>query len=151
MFLGLIQALAIIYEFFTKKWRLRLFSRTPDIFRIWFGRIVTYIFYSGSLVFFYSDSLNMAFRFFSKLADQSGPINLGPASRAPYMTFIYIPFLLLLELLANDFPGTYNRLSRFWSDEKRSRTLVRWTVYSIMIVLILIVRDKGAQFIYVNF
>ena len=151
MMLGFIQALAIIYEFFTKKWRLSIFSRVPNYLRIWFGRICTYLFYSGSLVFFYSTDISSAFKYFSKLTEIGGPLMLGPVSRAPYSVFIYIPVLLFLELLNNDFEKTYNKLESFWFHESAKRRILRWALYSLIIILVLIVGNKGEQFIYVNF
>jgi hypothetical protein len=151
MMLGFIQALAIIYEFFTKKWRLSIFSRVPNYLRIWFGRVCTYLFYSASLVFFYSTDISSAFKYFSKLTEIGGPLMLGPVSRAPYSVFIYIPVLLFLELLNNDFDKTYNKLESFWFHESAKMRILRWALYSLIIILVLIVGNKGEQFIYVNF
>ena len=151
MVLGFVQALAIIYEFTTKKWRIKAFSNVPERITTWFGRICTYLFYAGSLVFFYSPSLGVAFKYFTKLADIGGPLMLGPVSRAPYSVFIYIPVLLILELLRNDYQNTYSKLETYWYHNTARRQMLRWTLYSLMIVLVLIVGQKGEQFIYVNF
>jgi len=151
MMLGLIQAIAIIYEFFTKKWRLNVFSRLPLLLRTWTGRIFTYLFYSFSLVFFYSPDISTAFNFFSHLPDTGHPLMFGPLSRAPYSLFIYIPVILLLELLNNDFEEAYKKLQGFWTSQRTRRMILRWTLYSLMIILIMIVGNRGEQFIYVNF
>lgn len=151
MVLGFVQALAIIYEFTTKKWRIKAFAKVPDSLKVWFGRICTYLFYAGSLVFFYSASLDVAFKYFTKLADIGGPLMLGPVSRAPYSVFIYVPVLLLLELLLNDYQDTYSKLETYWYQNTFKRKMLRWALYSLMIVLVLIVGQKGEQFIYVNF
>jgi D-alanyl-lipoteichoic acid acyltransferase DltB (MBOAT superfamily) len=151
MMLGFVQALAIIYEFFTKKWRISIFSKVPEFPRIWFGRIITYLFYCGTLVFFYSDNLSSAFTFYTKLTTAGNSTMLGPISRAPYMVFIYIPIIILLELLNNDFQKTYTNLENAWFGNSMKKRILRWSIYSLMIILILVVRDKGEQFIYVNF
>ena len=65
MVLGLVQGLAMIYEFFTKKWRQLLFSKLPVRVRIWIGRGLTYCFYACSLVFFFSPNPQSAFDFIS--------------------------------------------------------------------------------------
>ena len=65
--LGLLQASAIIYEFFTRRYRLRVASKFP----IWFinsiSRILVFIFMGISIVFFFSKSLSDAWYFLSHL------------------------------------------------------------------------------------
>ena len=122
MILGLLQALAIIYEFFTEKWRISLFSKVPNYFRIWLGRIFTYLFYCGSLVFFFSSNINSAFIYFSKLTEFSGPSLslLVPLSTIPFSAIIFIIIFFSLELIQNDHNDTYNKLELFWSGKKES-------------------------------
>jgi D-alanyl-lipoteichoic acid acyltransferase DltB (MBOAT superfamily) len=151
MMLGFIQATAIIYEFFTKKWRHKLFSNFPEFLRKWAGRIFTYSFFAFALVFFYSPDLKTAFNFFIRLLGTEAPTLLGPISRAPYALFIYIPVMLFLELLNNDFESVYNKLKNFWFEERKMKILLRWALYSLIIIFILIVGNKGSGFIYVNF
>jgi len=151
MILGFIQALAIIYEFFTKKWRMSLFSRMPVYLKIWLGRIFTYLFFCISLVFFFSNDMDSVFSFFSKLTDTNSLVISSHLSRAPYMLFIYIPLLLFLELLDNDFQDIYCKFKTFFFYESTKRRILRWLLYSIIIVLILVVKNKEGQFVYVNF
>ena len=151
MVLGLLQALAINYEFFTKKWRTRLYAKAPDFVRIWFGRIITYLFYCGSLVFFFSQDLKSAFIYFSKLTEISGPVPLDGLSTKPFEVLIYIPIFLFIELLQNDFTTTYNKLESFWFSEKPKNRILRWAIYSTLITIIFVVGLKAQQFIYANF
>jgi alginate O-acetyltransferase complex protein AlgI len=151
MILGLLQALAINYEFLTKKWRMKLYSKMPDAFRIWFGRLCTYLFYCVSLVFFFSPDLNSVFMYFSKLTDFGGPLSLGPLSTKPLSVIVYIVIFLYLELLQNDFVDTFTKLEKFWSGDKKTSILFRWATYSSIITIIIVVGNKVHQFIYVNF
>jgi len=151
MVLGFLQAVAIIYEFFTKKWRVRIFSVMPDYLRTWFSRIVTYLFYAVSLVFFFAPNLNSALIYFSRLDNLSGPEMFTPVSVQPYMVIIFIAAFLLLELIKVDFRQMFNRLMYIWSGDSRMNKFFRWTVYSIIITILLIVGNKSEQFIYVNF
>ena len=114
MVLGFIQAVAIIYEFFTKKWRLRLFSKAPVFIKVWIGRILTYFFYCISLVFFFSPDISSVSIIFSKLAEVKGPLILNKISSAPFMLLIYIPVIFLLELIENDFGDVYVKLKQIW-------------------------------------
>jgi len=77
MFLGLLQAIAIYYEFVTKKWRTALFSKLPSLYSRWIGRLLTYLFYSISLVFFYAPDLHASFSFFAYLFQGGSLIPLG--------------------------------------------------------------------------
>ena len=149
MILGLLQALALIYEFFTKKWRVRLFLQMPEYFRIWFGRIVTYFFFCVAMVFFFSPDINSAFIYFSKLSEISYPDLFTPLSVQPYLVIIYIIIFLLLELIKSDFRDTFNKLEYFWLGDKKR--LFRWAIFSLMITLIIIGGSNVEKFVYVNF
>jgi D-alanyl-lipoteichoic acid acyltransferase DltB (MBOAT superfamily) len=151
MMLGFIQAAAIIYEYFTRRWRARLFSRFPSFFRIWFSRLVTYMFYAGSLVFFFAPDINSAFTYFSRLNNFNGPDLFTPVSVQPYMVVIFIAFFLFFELIKVDYSKIYDKLMILWAGDGRFNRFVRWTVYSVIITILLIVGNKSEQFIYVSF
>ncbi|MGB8491112.1 MAG: MBOAT family O-acyltransferase [Bacteroidales bacterium] len=153
MVLGLLQALAINYEFFTKKFRIKLFAKVPDSLRIWTGRILTYLFYCVALVFFFSPDLKSAFAYFSRLDEFSGVSLslLGPLSMTPFPVIIYIAVFLMMELLQNDHLNTYNKLEKIWTSERKKSIIFRWVVYSIGITLIFIASNQMHQFVYVNF
>jgi D-alanyl-lipoteichoic acid acyltransferase DltB (MBOAT superfamily) len=151
MMIGFLQAVAINYEFFTKKIRTRLFSKIPGFITIWFGRILTYLFYCVSLVFFFSPDISSAVNFFSKLSHFSGPLPLEDMSLKPFEVIVYIPVFLLLELIQNDYNETYIKLENSWlADNTRSR-IFRWSVYTLLITIIFVVGLKAQQFVYANF
>ncbi len=153
MILGLLQALAINYEFFTKKIRLRIFSKVPDYLRIWSGRILTYLFYCVALVFFFSPDISSAFVYFSKLTEFSGPSLslIGPLSMTPFPVILYMAVFLFIELIQNDFTDTFNKLEHFWAGDKRRNRFFRWTTYSFIIAIVYVVGNEAHQFVYVNF
>lgn len=149
MFIGLIQAFAISYEFFTKKIRLKIFAGVPVIITRWFGRVITYLFYCVSLVFFFSPDVKSAVTFIAGLSSLSGPSPFTDISIKPFQVIIYIPLVLFLEFLRNDHQDKYERLFAIWSGENRK--YLRWIVYSVMITIIYISGFKSVQFIYANF
>jgi len=151
MMLGFIQAVAIIYEFFTKKWRVRIFSKIPDFIRIWFSRLVTYLFYAGSLVFFFAPDINSAFTFFSKLNNIKGPEMFTPVSVQPYTVIIFIAVFMVLELIKVDYNNLFNKLMYLWSGDRLINKYFRWSIYSVIITILFIVGNEAEQFIYVNF
>ncbi len=151
MLLGFLQALAINYEFFTRKIRIRLFSKLPKSINAWMGRIFTYLFYCVSLVFFFSKDLSSVFTYFSKMFTKNGPIAIDNLSTLPYLVAVYIPVFLFLELIQNDFPVRYQRIERFWQGARIWNRIFRWSLYSLMITIIYVVGLKSEQFVYANF
>lgn len=153
MCLGLLMALAINYEFFTKKIRVKMFSRVPDFFRIWFSRMITYLFYCVAMVFFFSPNINAAFTYFSKLTRLNGPklSLIGPLSLTPFPVLFYIIIFLTLEIIQNDYSNTYSKIEHFWSDDKKRRRIFRWAIYTMAITILYVAGNKVHQFEYVNF
>lgn len=150
MLLGLLQAIAIIYEFFTKKWRAYLFSKIPERIGLWIGRTATYLFYCTALIFFFSPDLKTVSGIFRKLGEFNFSLSLDGISTLPFMLFIYIPVFMLLELLQEDFRGTWFRIENFWLADNRNRYF-RWAVYSLIITVLFVAGLKDQQFVYANF
>ncbi len=150
MVLGLMQALAINYEFFTKRLRYKIFAQIPEQPGKWIGRFFTFLFYGVSLVFFFSPDLQSVGVYLSKLTDIGGPIMFGPLSRAPYAAFLYIFVVMSLEFLKNDRKVTFERLERYWNQDNLKLRILRWSVYSLMIIIILGI-GQAEQFVYINF
>ena len=151
MLLGLLQVVALNYEFLTRKQRYRFFSRLPQVFRVWLGRISTYLFYCVSMVFFFAPDLHGIGIFFSKMIHSTGFISLDNISLKPFQLIIYIPLLMLIELIQNDFGKIYGRFEGFWLGEKASSKIARWTVYTVVILIMFVAGLKSEQFVYVNF
>jgi alginate O-acetyltransferase complex protein AlgI len=154
MLLGFIQALAIIYEFFTKKWRTSFFSKFPHYLKIIISRIFTYFFYGGSLIFFFSPDLNSAYTFISKMNKIEISIRsflLHIIEEIPPLVFILILIILLVELIKNDHKEAFDKLERFWSGFKIRNRFFRWAIYSSMVAIIFIYGNEFQQFIYAQF
>lgn len=151
MLIGLLQALAITYEFFTKKARIAFFSKLPSAINVWFGRMVTYMFYCLSLVFFFSPDIRSGISFLTKLSTSSGPSPFTDISVKPFQVLIYIPMVLVLELIKNDYPKLNNSLGRIWFADNNRGRILRWSVYSLMLTIIYISGFKSQQFVYANF
>jgi alginate O-acetyltransferase complex protein AlgI len=151
MLLGFLQATAIIYEFLTKKLRTVVFSKMPQLLGIWIGRLSTYLFYCISLVFFFAPSMNKVAFIFLEVVNNKASITIDGLTSKPFMLIIYIPLLLFIELLEEDFAFTYKKVDRLWRASDRRSTLLRWIVYSIIISIIFVAGFKDQQFVYVNF
>jgi alginate O-acetyltransferase complex protein AlgI len=152
MMLGLVQALAIVYEFFTKKWRVRLFSLLQDRYRIWLGRICTYIFYGGSLVFFFSPNLKTAFKFFnaSKHLNLLSQVGIED-KRALGLAFCLIAVFLITEILFVDRIEIFKKFEKIWNNDKVKYKVMRYTFYYMVILCIFYFGRMQTDFIYFQF
>jgi len=148
MIMGFLQALAINYEFFTKKWRVMIFSKLPGSLRIWTGRIFTYLFFGFSHIFFFSPDIKTAFSAFSKLKHITvfSDFNFLPA---PLLFGLFFAVLFLVfEVMQTDFEGFYHKLqNKYWIQYKP----LRIAVYYAATILILSQLSGGSTFIYEMF
>ncbi len=151
MFLGLLQALAVNYEFFTRKWRYRFFGKWPKFLKVWFGRIVTYLFYGVSLIFFFSPDLSSAFHFFSGLSGLNLSIINVIYYEIPLSAIALSLAYFLYELLQEDYTGIFNRLNTYWSKETRWNRALRWTLYAGVLSMLFVLSNQVQQFIYAQF
>lgn len=147
MFLGLVQALAINYEFFTKKTRTSIFSKMPYFIRVWAGRSFTYIFFGLSLVFFFSPNLGSSFRFFSKMIDLESALNPEKFGMVLFLTMCFALIILFFETLANDYIQPLSKVEKYWNKHK----MLRLGVYFIAIFLIITQIGGNVSFIYQMF
>ncbi len=151
MLLGFLQALAIFYEFSTKRLRVQIFSKLPDVFRIWLGRICTYLFYSIALVFFFAPDIDSVFTFFSKLPLLSGTLPGGVRDEIFQLVMIFISVILIFEILKHDFSNSFDKIESYWSSKKSIFRIVRWAIYCILITIIIVFNSEVQQFIYFQF
>jgi D-alanyl-lipoteichoic acid acyltransferase DltB (MBOAT superfamily) len=75
--LGLLQGIAIVYEFYTKKYRLKIASRYPKSLVNAFSRIIVFLFVCVSMVLFFSPSISDAWYFLSHLLDFNSSTAIG--------------------------------------------------------------------------
>lgn len=147
MVLGFIQALAVIFEFFTKRMRISIFSKIPGLCRIWTGRIITYLFFGLSLIFFFSPDINTALRFFSGLNNFNNISQIFIFGRFQLLAFFCSIVFLISEILYNDYSNNYNKLEKYWINYK----FLRLSVYYVLIILIISGLSGNQSFIYQMF
>jgi len=147
MVLGLIQALAINYEFFTKNIRNKVFSRIPDNMRKAIGRIITYLFFGSSLVFFFSPDLQSALRFFSGLFVSVSMPSFSGFGLVFYPALLISLVLLLSEFIEEDYYAISRSIGKIWN----SSFLLRFCIYYIMIMCVLALIGSRLTFVYQAF
>lgn len=151
MLLGFLQAVAINFEFFTKKWRLRMFSVLPMFFRTWLGRVFTYLFYCISLIFFFSGDLDAAFSFLLKLFTINKSIAAVILNSIPLQTIAFMLILLIWEWINNDFIKLANKINLLWLEGKARYVILRWVVYGYALIIMFVLGNDVQQFIYFKF
>jgi alginate O-acetyltransferase complex protein AlgI len=152
MALGLLQTLAISYEFFTKRGRTIIFSKIPAFFRIWIGRISTYLFYGISLIFFYSPDLKHVFKYFDSLK------NLSFSTRVPivdkgafFAAFGFLIVFMIFEYIFTDKKSIYNKIERIWTGNEYGYKILRFAFYYLVILSIFYFGGIQTEFIYFQF
>jgi len=148
MVLGLMQAVAINYEFFTKRLRTKLFSRLPVQIRLWVGRFCTYLFYAVSLTFFFSPSLTTSFKYFSGLSKLDYTHwNIGVPASTMLISFVVLSIFMIAEIINNDFNKISERLEDFWNHNR----WFKFILYYLGIFLIFYYSGGKQEFIYSQF
>ena len=151
MLLGLLQALAIYYEFNTKRMRKRLFSKIPGIPRKWIARIITYLFFGTSLVFFFAPDINSVFLFYTGLFDGNVLIPSGIRKGIFFLVLLFIFIFLFFEAFKNDFSDNYNKIESMWFRKNIGNVTLRWLLYFALIAIILVFNKEVKEFIYFQF
>lgn len=151
MLLGLLQALAIYYEFSTKKWRNRVFSKMPGSLRILMGRVLTYLFYGVSLVFFFAPDLKSVSVFFSRLFPLEGYVPVGIRDEIYILVLIFVVLFMIFEILQHDFNKTYSKIEAFWFHDSYRGSIVRWALYFLIMTVVIVFNKDVQQFIYFKF
>lgn len=148
MVLGMLQAIAIYYEYRTKNFRNKVFSIFPGYSRKVVGRIFTYSFYAISLTFFFAPDLPMALRLISDVFQSEGAMAGPPIHGLSIIFWLFIAFIFLVfEVLEHDFYSLYFKLQQIWIGSR----ILRIIVYYAAIMLILMQIDGGGSFIYEMF
>lgn len=147
MILGVVLALSIIYEYFTKRTRAKVFAKLPGFPRIWLARICTYVFYGLALTFFFSPDLPSTIHMFGNIFNFSGAAP-GYVLVTPLLFGLSIAILyILFEILQNDYQEYYSALIGFWNRYK----LIRLMVYYALAVLIISEMSGNSSFVYEMF
>jgi alginate O-acetyltransferase complex protein AlgI len=157
MVLGLLQALAINFEFITRRQRHELFSMLPVFWGKWIGRLFTYLFYGVSLVFFFSADLKTTLLYFEKLIHLklTFPIITTPVLITDKITFLIgfgiMVMFLIKEMISCDMKIKYKKLEILWSSTEIRFQFLRFAIYYLALLLILYFGGMQSEFVYFQF
>ena len=147
MILGLLQAAAILFEFYTKKFRAGLFSRIPGKASVMISRLITFLFYGVSLTFFFSPNFKTTQFVFSSLVkpldNLQGALLVGPLLFGLTLAVI----MLLIEIVQEDHNQLYSKIELQWNRYQ----IARFSVYFLLGFLILSQLGGTGVFVYQMF
>ena len=146
--LGILQGLAIVYEFHTKKYRLKFSARFPKNIVNTLSRIAVFIFMSVSMVFFFSKSVSDALYFilhlFSNSTIQNPDVNLISNKMEFIVAVLAFAILFYFEILIEK---GKNLMLLFLNQPQ----WLRWTGYLALAALIGIFYSGFTTFYYMRF
>lgn len=147
MILGFLQAMAINYEFFTRRARTRIFAKLPYFTRIWIGRITTYVFFGLALVFFFSPDMNTTLAFFRAFVSTHPTSYSTTYGMVLLFTLALAVAYLIIEIIENDFKKLHYKVKTYWINHRSLRLIFYW----IAILLIITQITGHKTFIYQMF
>ncbi len=142
---GIIQVIAIIYEYLTRRWRARLTKVYPKKIVQWFSRIIVYLFFCFFLVFFFSNSLSESFLFFTNMFRKGYDLYGFDIETFDFVVAI----LAFIIVLAYDYSLEFN--VKFAILKLHNIKAVRWIVFVLSIVLSFYLLKNQSVFIYSQF
>ena len=157
---GLLQGIAIVFEFYTRKKRKKLFGKLPDKINGWLSILLTFSYFACTCVFFRARDVKEAFYILSHLftgwgqalsySELKGIISAIGGNDTFYGAFNLLLGVVILFI--------FEALQRRVADNKVSAIVagrapaIRWGFYCLMVVLILTIGVyKEDTFIYFQF
>lgn len=145
---GLLQGIAISYEFATKRKRIEIASKLNPKFVVFASRILTFLFFCFTLIFFNAHSIGDAWYFithiFTNLRVQLTGNKLIYDSAGFFIALIAFAVMFVIEVFNEkgiDVSANFLRKPR----------LVRWIGYYILIAFIFYYSGAGDTFVYLKF
>lgn len=146
--LGVLQGIAIIYEFYTKRFRLKIAAKFPKNIVNTLSRFIVFLFMSISMVFFFSNNVTDSWYFISHLfagihfdLKELSFINSKPEFLFALFCFVILFIIEILNEKGKDLLSLYLK-QPVW---------IRWTGYITCILLIYLFRSDIGTFYYMRF
>jgi D-alanyl-lipoteichoic acid acyltransferase DltB (MBOAT superfamily) len=146
--LGVLQGVAIVYEFYTKRKRLQIAAKLPQKFVAFSSRLITFSFFCLTLVFFNSHTISDSWYFlthiFTNLKIQFDGYDFIYHKYEFIMAFLMFLTLFVIEIYqekGKDVLGYFLSRPRY----------LRWSGYYILILLIFYFSGGDETFVYLQF
>ncbi|MCD4730322.1 MAG: hypothetical protein K8R74_06970, partial [Bacteroidales bacterium] len=146
--LGILQGIAISYEFYTKRTRMKIASKLPAKIVVAFSRIITFLFFSFSLIFFNAETMHDAWYFVTHLFS-----NIELKMQGNEFIFYKVPFTIafvsfLIILLSEYLQENGKNILNIYLNKP---AWVRWSGYYVLIILIFYFSVSQDTFVYLQF
>jgi D-alanyl-lipoteichoic acid acyltransferase DltB (MBOAT superfamily) len=143
---GLLQGIAINYEFFTKRWRLKTMGKLPANVNRLVSMLFTFLFFCLTLVFFNAYSLKDAFYFLSHMFSSFSIDGMGVFGLKNYLfVFFGVLFFIILEIIEE------NRNETPYDVITKTPKVIRWGIYYMLTFLVLFHSGPQSSFVYMQF
>lgn len=147
LILGLLQGVAINYEYFSKKWRLQTFDKIPVVVNRIGSSMIVFFFFACSLVFFNATTFPGTVSFFKGLFTNIdlSTLNDDFLPKADKVIVILSLILLLTVDLLKEIGKDMFKIITNWP------LPLRWSVYYVLMFLILYLGSPTSDFVYMQF
>jgi len=149
IFLGLMQVVALIYEFKTKRWRNSLKQRVNPVLLKWVSRIFVYLFFGFTLIFFFAHKLSDVWYFIQNMFTISDIYNTHYGFNIIrgefFVAILFAMFIMTWDYIQEDLD------SRKMLDLLSSNIVLRWGIYIVWLFLVVYFSKNEAHFVYMQF
>lgn len=151
---GLLNGVALIYEYFTKKQRKKIFNKLPQAINTGISRVLTFSFMCFCWIFFRANTLSDAFYMIRKLPHAFGEF-VGVAKHtftlvmpiADARVVMCVVVLLVMELV-----HAIQKKTSLTSLLQKQPRYIRWSIYYVFVFAIIYLGIfHNRQFIYFQF
>ena len=146
--LGILQGIAISYEFYTKRKRITIARKLPQKWVVFFSRVLTFLFFCLTLIFFNANSVGDAYYFITHLFSGVEMKIFGHDviyhNERFLIGMVCFMFIFLIEYLneqGKNLTGKFMKMP----------LLVRWSSYYAMILMIYFYGGGEGSFVYLQF
>jgi D-alanyl-lipoteichoic acid acyltransferase DltB (MBOAT superfamily) len=146
--LGLLQAVAIVYEFYTKKWRLRTGAKFSKATNNAVSRILVFLFVSLSMVFFFSPDFGTASYMLSHLFQSNGKSFEALFNQQNMLLFLGAIFIFLILFVSEMYAEKGKKFSTFY---QKLPVWTQWSGYALLTIAVFMSAKHWQAIEYMRF
>jgi D-alanyl-lipoteichoic acid acyltransferase DltB (MBOAT superfamily) len=146
--LGLLQAVAIVYEFYTKKWRLRTGAKFSKAANNAVSRILVFLFVSLSMVFFFSPDFGTASYMLSHLFQSNGKSFEALFNQQNMLMFLGAIFIFLILFVSEMYAEKGKKFSTFY---QKLPVWTQWSGYALLTIAVFMSAKHWQAIEYMRF
>ena len=146
--LGILQGIAISYEFYTKRKRIQIASKLPAKFVTFTSRLITFVFFCFTLVFFNSQNISDAAYFITHLFSNFELKMTGHGLVYEKLNFGIALAAFLVLFIIEYYQEKGVDLVKWFLNRSR---IIRWSGYYLLIIMIYYFSSSDSTFVYLKF